>query len=80
MKTAISVPDETFARVDRATAKLGISRSEFYSRAAEHWLRELEGRDLTAAINAALDRADQERDMEFVRTAAHRAAATGQWD
>jgi mRNA interferase MazF len=41
VKTAISVPDETFARVDEAAARLGVSRSEFYARAAERWLVEL---------------------------------------
>lgn len=54
MKTAISVPDATFERVDAAAKKLGMSRSEFYARAAERWLRELEGADVTLAIDEAL--------------------------
>ena len=54
MKTAISVPDETFRRVDDAASRLGVSRSEYFARAAERWLADLEGEDLTTAIDAAL--------------------------
>ena len=70
MKTAISVPDATFARVDTAAAKLGMSRSEFFSRAAERWLRDLEGADVTRAIDEALVGA--EIDTAFTDEAARR--------
>lgn len=68
MKTAISVPDATFARVDAAAKKLGMSRSEFYARAAERWLRELEGADVTRAIDEVLAGVDV--DSRFVTEAA----------
>ena len=55
MKTAISVPDETFQRVEQAAKRLGVSRSEFYARAARSWLDALEDDDTTAAINRAVD-------------------------
>lgn len=54
MKTAISVPDETFERVEQAAKRLGVSRSEFYSRAAQSWLDALEDEDTTEAINSAI--------------------------
>ena len=54
MKTAISLPDDTFERVDRAAKQLGISRSEFFARAAERWLAALEDHQTTAAISSAL--------------------------
>lgn len=54
MKTAISVPDETFRRAEEAARRLGVSRSEFFARAAERWLTALEDEDTTAAINRAL--------------------------
>lgn len=60
MKTAISVPDETFQQVERQVAKLGITRSEFFARAAERYLRELDSNDLTERINAALDAASDD--------------------
>lgn len=60
MKTAISVPDDTFARVETAAARLGVSRSQFYARAAERWLSELEASQITDQINAALESIEQE--------------------
>ncbi|HEY2537267.1 MAG TPA: ribbon-helix-helix protein, CopG family [Solirubrobacteraceae bacterium] len=54
MKTAISLPDETFQRVDRAAKRLGLSRSEFFARAAESWLAGLEDDGVTEAINRAI--------------------------
>lgn len=68
MKTAISVPDETFARVEREARRLGMSRSEFFARAAERWLEELGGEEITAQINAALDHSSENED--FLREAA----------
>lgn len=54
MKTAISVPDDTFQRVERAAKRLGVSRSEFYARAAQSWLDALDDEDTTDAINSAI--------------------------
>jgi metal-responsive CopG/Arc/MetJ family transcriptional regulator len=54
VKTAISLPDETFERVERAAQRLGVSRSEFFARAAERWLDDLEDERTTDAINAAI--------------------------
>jgi metal-responsive CopG/Arc/MetJ family transcriptional regulator len=45
VRTAISVPDATFARVEAAASRLGVSRSEFYARAAERWLVELDNEE-----------------------------------
>ncbi|MDX8152176.1 ribbon-helix-helix protein, CopG family [Patulibacter brassicae] len=80
MKTAISVPDQTFARVDDAAARLGVSRSEFYARAAERWLAELERASVTARIDAVLaDAGDDGADDAFVAEAARRTAARSSW-
>lgn len=54
MKTAISVPDDTFQRVEQAAKRLGVSRSEFYARAAQSWLDALDDEDTTDAINSAI--------------------------
>jgi metal-responsive CopG/Arc/MetJ family transcriptional regulator len=54
MKTAISLPDTTFRRVDHAAKRLGVSRSEFFARAAERWLDALEDDGTTDAINRAI--------------------------
>jgi antitoxin MazE6 len=55
MKTAISIPDDTFERVTRSARELGMSRSEFFTRAAVAYLKDLESKSLAAQINAALD-------------------------
>ena len=56
MKTAISVPDETYERASRRAGDLGMSRSEFFARAAERYLDELDAQSLTTQIDDALDR------------------------
>jgi metal-responsive CopG/Arc/MetJ family transcriptional regulator len=54
MKTAISLPDETFDRVERAARVLGVSRSEFFVRAAERWLDALDDETTTEAIDRVI--------------------------
>ncbi|MFD2090912.1 ribbon-helix-helix protein, CopG family [Blastococcus deserti] len=56
MKTAISLPDETFDRASRRAAELGMSRSEFFARAAQRYLEELDTQSLTQQIDDALER------------------------
>lgn len=55
MKTAISIPDETFQAATRRAADLGMSRSEFFTRAAQRYLEQLDEESLTGRIDAALD-------------------------
>lgn len=55
MKTAISVPDETYAKATEHAAALGMSRSEFFTRAAQHYLQQLDEQSLTRQIDAAVD-------------------------
>ncbi len=54
MKTAISLPDDTFRRATERARDLGISRSEFFSKAAERYLDVLEAEGVTVQINEAL--------------------------
>lgn len=55
MKTAISLPDDTFERATRQAKKLHVSRSELFARAAERYLDELDAQELTGQIDAALE-------------------------
>lgn len=55
MKTAISVPDTTFDRATQRARDLGMSRSEFFSRAAQRYLDDLDRDSVTQHINAALN-------------------------
>ena len=80
MKTAISVPDETFARVDRRAAELGVSRSQFYATAAARYLDDLERSSLTAKINEALELAGHDADQSLVTSySRERLAADDDW-
>ena len=72
MKTAISLPDETFARVEVAARRLGVSRSEFFARAAERWLDDLDDQQTTEAINRAI--AGLSEDAAFTEAAAEALA------
>jgi metal-responsive CopG/Arc/MetJ family transcriptional regulator len=73
VKTAISLPDETFRRVDRAAKRLGLSRSELFVRAAENWLDGLEDDGVTEAIDRAI--AGSPADHQFTNVAAAALAA-----
>ena len=55
MKTAISLPDDTFERAMRQATKLGISRSEFFARAALRYLEELDAEPHTHLIDQVVD-------------------------
>ena len=80
MKTAISVPDETFARVDRRAAELGVSRSQFYATAAARYLDDLERSSLTAKINQALELAGHDAVQSLVTSySRERLAADDDW-
>jgi metal-responsive CopG/Arc/MetJ family transcriptional regulator len=76
MKTAISLPDDTFRRVVDAAGRLGMSRSEFFARAAESWLDALDDDGTTEAINRAI--AGSSVDNEFTDAAAAALAAGDQ--
>ena len=54
MKTAISVPDQTFERVERRAHELGMSRSEFFTCAADRYLDKLDAESVTRQIDDAL--------------------------
>lgn len=54
MKTAISIPDGTFDRATRRAAALGMSRSQFFTVAAQRYLDQLDAESLTEQIDAAL--------------------------
>jgi metal-responsive CopG/Arc/MetJ family transcriptional regulator len=56
VKTAISLPDDTFDRVSQRASDLGMSRSEFFTRAAQRYLDELDAQSLTGQIDSALAR------------------------
>jgi metal-responsive CopG/Arc/MetJ family transcriptional regulator len=80
MKTAISVPDETFEQVERRAGSLGMSRSEFFTRAAQRYLRQLDDESLTADIDGALRLAETDDSGAAAAAAGRRVlAAEDDW-
>lgn len=69
MKTAVSIPDRVFHRVEEHAHRLGMSRSEFFARAAARWADELDEENITAAIDAALAQAGPDGNEEFLTQA-----------
>jgi metal-responsive CopG/Arc/MetJ family transcriptional regulator len=76
MKTAISLSDDTFQRVDHAAKRLGVSRSEFFAQAAERWLDALDDDGTTEAIDRAI--AELTVDHAFTDAAAAALAVADQ--
>ncbi len=77
MKTAISVPDDTFEQATKQAAELGISRSEFFSRAARRYLDELASRALTQQVNDALETTGQDESAAVAAQAGRERLAAG---
>jgi hypothetical protein len=75
MKTAISLPDEVFKRIERKTRQLGLSRSEFFVRAALRYLESISEDGVTASYDEAF--ATEDRATEAFRRKATRAALLG---
>jgi metal-responsive CopG/Arc/MetJ family transcriptional regulator len=78
VKTAISVPDDTFEQATRQAAELGISRSEFFTRAARRYLDELASRSLTQQVNEALDAAGGDESAAVAAAAGRLRLAAGE--
>jgi hypothetical protein len=65
MKTAISIPDPIFKRAEAAAKRLGLSRSELFTRAAVEFLKAHPPDDVTASYNRAF--AEPESDRTLVK-------------
>jgi len=76
MKTAISVPDDIYEEASKQAAELGISRSEFFARAARRYLEELASKSLTEQINEALEAVGDD-DSNAAAVAVGRAGLAG---
>ncbi len=82
VKTAISVPDDTYERVSKRARELGMSRSELFSRAAARYLDELDAESVTRQIDLAVASLGPRDDSAADAVAAgHRmlAATTDEW-
>lgn len=67
MKTAISVPDALYERVERLLASTGQSRSAFFADAARRHLETLEQDEVTARIDVVAGEVRDSILVEFNR-------------
>ena len=79
VKTAISLPDTTFEQATKKAKELGISRSEFFARAAELYLDELAGHSLTRQIDEALQATGTDQSSSAAVAAGRRRLAEDDW-
>lgn len=81
MKAAISVPDADFERFERVAVKHGMSRSEFYRRAAERYTEQLETDDqeLTRLMDAAIERYGQPAEEEWLNVSQRTLLENTEW-
>jgi metal-responsive CopG/Arc/MetJ family transcriptional regulator len=78
MKTAVSIPDEVFQRVERFARKSKRSRSEVFSAALREYIARHAPDEVTEAINRAIDQVGDQKD-DFVATAARRVLEKTEW-
>ena len=56
MKTAISIPDELYQRLEAVRAQMGISRSQVIQQALAEWLRPHSDTAVTACIDRVIEK------------------------
>ena len=78
MKTAISIPDDLFKRVERLPARKRMSRSAVYAAALREYVARHAPDDVTEAMNRVCEEVGDGRD-EFVAAAARRALERVEW-
>lgn len=78
MKTAVSIPDEIFARAEKLARRGGRSRSDVYSAALKEYVERHAPEEVTEAMNAACIAIEQERDA-FLTTASRRVLERSEW-
>jgi metal-responsive CopG/Arc/MetJ family transcriptional regulator len=78
MKTAVSIPDEVFEKVERFARRARRSRSEVFSAALREYIARHAPDEVTDAINRAVDEIRDQTD-EFVAAASRRVLENTEW-
>ena len=78
MKTAVSIPDEVFEKVERLARRTKRSRSEVFSAALREYIARHAPDEVTDAINRAVEEIGDQRD-EFVAAASRRVLEKTGW-
>jgi metal-responsive CopG/Arc/MetJ family transcriptional regulator len=77
MKTAVSIPDEVFEKVERLRRRGRRSRSEVYSAALREYVARHSPDEVTEAMNRVCAEVEQETD--FVNATARRILENVEW-
>jgi metal-responsive CopG/Arc/MetJ family transcriptional regulator len=78
MKTAVSIPDDVFEKVERFARRANRSRSEVFSAALREYIARHSPDEVTDAINRAVDEIGDQTD-EFVAAASRRVLEKTEW-
>ena len=78
MKTAVSIPDEVFDKVERLARRGRRSRSEVYSAALREYVARHAPDEVTEAMNRVCDAVGTDRD-EFLRAAGSHVLERTEW-
>jgi metal-responsive CopG/Arc/MetJ family transcriptional regulator len=78
MKTAVTIPDDVFEKVERFARREKRSRSEVFSTALREYITRHAPDEVTEAINRAVDEIGDQKE-EFVAAAAHRVLEKTEW-
>jgi metal-responsive CopG/Arc/MetJ family transcriptional regulator len=78
MKTAVSVPDDVFEKVERLARRSRRSRSEVFSAALREYVARHAPDEVTESMNAVCDTV-AERSDTFVAEAARRVLGESEW-
>ncbi len=65
MKTAISIPNETFDAAEHFASSTGMSRSELYTKAVLEYLNKYKYLDITDALNKVYSETESNLDSEL---------------
>jgi predicted transcriptional regulator len=79
MKTAISIDNETFVKADTLARKMGLSRSSFFTKAAEEFIEEHQEEEITRELDDYYASHDSRLDPEMKR-AAFSMLQKAEWD
>jgi predicted transcriptional regulator len=78
MKTAVSIPDDIFARAESLAHRAKRSRSDVYARALSEYVARHAPDSVTEAMDKALDEVNEPAD-KFLSKAARRTLARSEW-
>lgn len=79
MKTAVSVPDDLFAQVDRFARRSRRSRSDVYSAALREYVARHAPDEVTTKLDAIVAEAGDAESGDFSTGAARRTLESGEW-